>query len=150
MSTLRTARLPEVAEISRAKKGQIYPGGETLIVLSAAHGCDEMVKYHRDPGEISTRYAVVVPDERFDPEYFAIAVEKGLPEFIHKYLTTINLQFSALDFFKIEYHESREYQLEVVRAMREASKMIEAEEKEIQKLKELKSFYLSMMFPLTR
>lgn len=149
MSTLRTARLPEVAEISRAKKGQIYRGGETLITLSAVNGY-EMVKYHRDSGEISTRYAVVVPDERFDPEYFAIAVEKGFPEFIHKYLTTINLQFSALDFFKIEYHESREYQLEVVRAMREASKMIEAEEKEIQKLKELKSFYLSMMFPLTR
>lgn len=149
MSTLRTARLPEVAEISRAKKGQIYPGGETLITLSAVNGY-EMIKYHHDPSEISTRYAVVVPDERFDPEYFAIAVEKGLPEFIHKYLTTINLQISALDFFKIEYHESREYQLEVVRAMREASKMIEAEEKEIQKLKELKSFYLSMMFPLTR
>lgn len=147
MNTLKTARLPEVAEISRAKKGQIYPGGETLIELSATKGT---TKYHRDSGEISTRYAVVVPDERFDPEYFEIAVEKGLPEFIHKYLTTINLQFSALDFFKIEYHESREYQLEVVRAMREASKMIEAEEKEIQKLKELKSFYLSMMFPLTR
>lgn len=147
MSTLRMARLPEVAEISRAKKGQIYPGGETLIVLSAAHGCHEMVKYHGDPGEISTRYAVAVPDERFDPEYFFIAVTRGLPEFIHKYLTTINLQIDALKFFKVEYHDSREDQLRVVESIREADKMIEAKEREINALQELKRFYQAMMFP---
>lgn len=114
-----------------------------MIELSATKGA---VRYHSSSGLISTRYAVVTPKDMM-PEYFFIVVEMGLPEFIHKYLTTINLQVEALNHYKITYHESIEDQEQVIKVARMADKLIKAEEKEIRRLKELKSFYQATMFP---
>lgn len=58
-----------------------------------------------------------------------------------------NDDFNKLLGIKVEYHDSREDQLRVVESMREAEKMIEAKEREINALQDLKRFYQAMMFP---
>lgn len=80
------------------------------------------------------------------PEYLFLAIERGLPKFIHKYLTTINLQIDTLRRFKIEYHEDMEEQRKIVEMQRKVQEAIEAEEREIEKLKEIKSFYMKNLF----
>ena len=88
---------------------------------------------------------MVTPCDKFIPEYFFIVVERGLPEFIHKYLTTINLQVDTLNFYRISYHEDPEDQRMVVCAYDEVKQAIEEEERIIEALKELKKFYLNGM-----
>lgn len=88
---------------------------------------------------------MVTPGGDFIPEYFYIVVERGLPKFIHKYLTTMNLQIDALDFYKIRYHEDLEDQRKVVHAYEEAARAIEEEERIIKELQDLKKFYLDGM-----
>lgn len=141
---IKSAKLPEVVNIERAKTGMIYPGGETLIELSATKG---VVSYHYSEGLISTRYAVATPKDILLPEYFFIIVERGLPELIHRYLTTINLRVDALKDYRVEYHESKEEQRNVITTYKTASKLIAKEGREIERLKELKRFYLALMFP---
>lgn len=80
------------------------------------------------------------------PEYLHLIVERGLPKFIHKYLTTINLQIDTLNNFEIEYHKSVEEQRKVVEMQRKVQEAIEAEEREIEKLKAVKAFYVKNIF----
>ena len=80
------------------------------------------------------------------PEYLFLVIERGLPKFVHKYLTTINLQIDTLNNFEIEYHESVEEQRKIVEMQRKVQEAIEAEEREIEKLKAIKSFYMKNIF----
>lgn len=80
------------------------------------------------------------------PEYLFLVIERGLPKFIHKYLTTINLQIDTLRHFEIEYHEDVEEQRKIVEMQRKVQEAIEAEEREIEKLKAIKSFYMKNLF----
>lgn len=111
--------------------------------MSATKGA---VRFHSSEGEVSTRYAVVTSKKEVIPEYLFLVIERGLPKFIHKYLTTINLQIDTLRRFKIEYHEDMEEQRKIVEMQRKVQEVIEAEEKEIEKLKAIKAFYMRNLF----
>ena len=143
MKIIIEATLPQVATIERAKKGKRYPGRETLIELSGTRGA---ARFHSSEGEVSTRYAVITSKKEILPEYLFLVIERGLPKFIHKYLTTINLQIDTLNDFEIEYHESVEEQRKIVEMQRKVQDAIEAEEREIEKLKAIKSFYMKNLF----
>lgn len=143
MKRIIEATLPQVATIERAKKGKHYPGRETLIELSGTKGA---ARFHSSEGEVSTRYAVITSKKEILPEYLFLVIERGLPKFIHKYLTTINLQIDTLRHFEIEYHEDVEEQRKIVEMQRKVQEAIEAEEREIEKLKAIKSFYMKNLF----
>lgn len=136
-------KLSHVTTIERAKKGKRYPGRETLIELSGTKGA---ARFHSSEGEVSTRYAVITSKKEILPEYLFLVIERGLPKFVHKYLTTINLQIDTLNNFEIEYHESVEEQRKIVEMQRKVQEAIEAEEREIEKLKAIKSFYMKNLF----
>lgn len=111
--------------------------------MSATKGA---IRFHSSEGEVSTRYAVISSKKEILPEYLYLIIERGLPKFVHKYLTTINLQIDTLRHFEIEYHEDVEEQRKIVEMQRKVQEAIEAEEKEIEQLKAVKAFYMRNLF----
>lgn len=111
--------------------------------MSATKGA---ARFHSSEGEVSTRYAVITSKKEVLPEYLYLIIERGLPKFVHKYLTTLNLQIDTLRRFEIEYHEDMEEQRKIVEMQRKVQEAIEAEEREIEKLKAVKAFYMKNLF----
>lgn len=109
-------------------------------------GTKGAARFHSSEGEVSTRYAVVTSKKEVIPEYLFLVIERGLPKFVHKYLTTINLQLDTLRHFEIEYHEDVDEQRKIVDMQRKVQEAIEAEEREIEKLKAVKAFYMRNIF----
>lgn len=135
-------RVTDVATIERAKKGKIYPGGETLIGLSGTKG---NVIFHEKPGEVSSRYGVITPTDKYLPYYFFLCMERAFPEFIAKNLTTFNLQIETLSNYYVELHEEKESQQYVLDAMAICDESIENQQKIIDELKEMKKGGLQNM-----
>ena len=136
-------RLKDIAEVERARKGQIYPTGTVYVQVSATRGQLHILK---EPGEIEGKYATIIPKIRVYPLYFLIALERAMPRFLARYQTTINIQMENFEHFEIELHEDYETQMEIAEIMRQCDRVCENEEKIIEALKSSKKMALGTMF----
>ena len=105
-----------------------------------------MVDYLEAAGEVETRYAVIVPDQKqILSKYLHLVLEEAMPEFLHKHRTGINLQFAELDFLQIPICDIGQ-QKEIVKSISELEKEIRYEEQEIMQWKSFKKYMLEKMF----
>lgn len=116
-------KLPEVANIERAEKGKIYPKNSTLIQVSATRG---NVEYLKKDSEVDGRFAVVVPNEKINPKYLNIMVNRNIERFLSRYQSGLNIQIADLRHMEIEIHEKQD---EIARNI----EIIENEEEKIKK-----------------
>lgn len=106
---------------------------------------DEFVGQINKDAEIDSRFAVFEPKANLNAEYLRIAIERAFPEFLRRYRTTINLQFNTLRYFTIAWHQEKQAQEYVVKAIKAVDEEIEMIEKQIEQEKELKRWYLRKM-----
>lgn len=134
----------DVADIERALQGKIYPAGSTLIALSATRG---QVEYMPEAGYVETRYAVVVPKVVCVPYYLFLVIQEAFPEYLSKYMTGINLQFDNLKYLEVEWHKDVEAQAYISEMMRQADDAVDKVQQEIERLEDMKKFFLDRLFP---
>lgn len=129
-------KLPEVANIERAKSGETYPKGSTLIQVSATQG---NVEYLKKDSEVDGKFAVVVPNEKINPKYLNIMVNRNIGRFLSQYQSGLNIQIADLKHMEIEIHEKQD---EIARNIEIIEREEEKIEKEIEILQTTKSRFL--------
>lgn len=113
----RVVKLAEVADMERGVTGKTYPGGCTLIPLSAADYT--LIHYLEQPEAVSGRFAVVMPHETVYPPYLYVAILQAAEAFFITYQTGINLQMPILQrYFTIRYHDDLDTQKKIVDQVR--------------------------------
>lgn len=143
MSNYKFVYLNEIAEVKRATKGKIYKAGTIYIGLSATSG--EVCYLERD-GEIPTKYAAVEVDEEYNSFYIYNSILQFFPDFFAKWVTGMNLQFSALAHLEIGIHD-RKTQDEYAEMLKEADWLVYEHEHKVEYFKDMKKFYLAKLFP---
>lgn len=126
-------KLPEVANIERAKSGKIYPKGSTLIQISATQG---NVEYLKGDSEVDGRFAVITPNNRINPKYLNIMINRNIGRFLSQYQSGLNIQIADLKHMEIEIHEKQD---EIARNIEIIEREEERIEKEIEILQTIKS-----------
>ena len=133
---MTTYKLPEVATIERAKKGKIYPKNSTLIQVSATQG---NVEYLKEDSEVDGKFAVITPNNRINPKYLNIMVNRNIGRFLSRYQSGLNIQIADLKHMEIEIHEKQD---EIARNIEIIEREEEKIEKEIEILQTTKSRFL--------
>ena len=64
-----------------------------------------------------------------------------------RYRTTINLQIDVVSKFELDWHEEKEAQAYIVKAMKQIQREIELAEAQIEHEKNQKKYYLGNLFP---
>ena len=80
-------------------------------------------------------------------DYLFIAISRSFPKFLCRYRTTINLQIDVVSKFELDWHEEKEAQAYIVKAMKQIQREIELTEEQIEHEKNQKKYYLNNMFP---
>ncbi|MDD6447483.1 MAG: hypothetical protein PUF87_06350 [Ruminococcus sp.] len=135
--------ITEICDIEKAIVGKIYKEGTCYVKLSAV---DEFVGQINKPQEINNRFAVMEPIVPVNHKYLYIIICKAFPEFLHKYRTTINLQFETLKQLKVQYHSDREMQEKTVKLISTIDTEINSVKAEIEGIKKIKKWYTGKMF----
>lgn len=143
----KKCRLKEIAEISRAQSGKIYPAETNWIELSATKGRIGITK-KAEP--IESRNAVIVPKIEIDPWYLHLILGRSLGRFLSKYLTTINLQADAVGLLEIEYHTDIETQKKISESLKTIEERIDLEQRNLDFIQGLKKTMLDGMMVGTR
>lgn len=132
----------QVCIVERAVSGKKYKAGTCFIKLSAV---DEFVGQIKEAGNIDSRFAVFEPKKEVDCDYLYIAIKRVFPDFLRRYRTTINLQFSTLVNFILDWHDNEKDQRYIVEQIRMIDNEIEMIERQIDNEKQLKKWYLEKM-----
>lgn len=139
-----TVRLLDIATVERAKAGKTYPSGSTLIQVSATNG---QLKKLEEPTEVETKYAVIEPKgDAVSPDYLFWALGIAMPPFLARYQTTMNIQMGVFKHLRLEIHNERETQDEIVSLFSTVDKRVKDEEETISRLKDFKKWHLDTMF----
>lgn len=144
----RMRSIVEIATVERAVAKKIYPAGTTLIRMSAVKGYmeDTVLKYVEEPGEIDSKYCCIVPNENIiRPRVMFGLIGTVLDEYIHTYVSGINIQAKDFRFLEIPVAPMAE-QIELEKQLNR----LDEEEKQTQKLitalKDFKTIMLDHMF----
>ena len=129
-------KLPEVAIIERAKNGKKYPKGSTLIQVSATQG---NVEYLKEDSEVDGKFAVITPNNRINPKYLNIMVNRNIGRFLSRYQSGLNIQIADLKHMEIEIHEKQD---EIARNIEIIEREEERIEKEIEMLQTTRNRFL--------
>ena len=140
----KVINITEVCDFERAIDKKIYPAGSCYIKLSAV---DEFVGQIDESGHIDSRYCVFIPKGDINTDYLFIAISRNFPKFLCKYRTTINLQIDVVSKFELDWHEEKEAQRYIVKAMKQIQREIELTEMQIEYEKNQKKYYLGNLFP---
>ena len=143
MDNYKKYRLIDIADIERARNGQIYPKGTVFIQVSATNG---QIKMLDQAGPIETKYATIIPKQYIYPPYFKLALERMVPEFLSRYKSTLNIQMDDFKFFEVYIHEDPKRQIEIAQLMEQCDKAEETEQAIVDVLMEIKRLALSKMF----
>lgn len=135
-------QITEIGSLERAKSQKTYEAGSTLIALSATRG---QLEYLSETGTVSSRYAVLTPLPKYNRKYIYISMQEAFPEFIHRVMTGINLQFENLKEMQISVH-NRETQDYIVSQIEMVDAQMDMENIAIQAAKDIKKYFLDGMF----
>lgn len=140
----RIIKLYEVADMERGISGKAYTGGCTLIPLSAADYT--LIRYLKESGPVSNRFAVVMPHETVYPPYLYVAILQAAEAFFTVYQTGINLQMPVLQkFFRIRYHDDPVTQRQIADRIKLIEQSIQDVTHEIEIYQGMKKNLLSRM-----
>lgn len=100
MENIKRYKLKDVATIERAKKGQDYPRGATLIQVSATKG---QTIYHNG-GKVDGKFAVVhAKKESFlTDDFLYFYIKHAMPGYIYLVRVGLNIQITELELFPIK------------------------------------------------
>lgn len=138
---MTTYKLSEIATIVRARTGEIYPKGSTLIQVSATRGT---VGYLDKDSAVGEQYAVVTPSDKVNAKYLHSMIDKGIHKFLAKYQQGLNVPFESISLMQIDVykeHDTIGKNIEIIE--REEIKV----QKEIEILQAMKKRFLKDMFP---
>lgn len=137
-------KLPDVATYERAKKDKIYPKGCTLLQVSATKG--QLVYLHEDQA-VDSRYCVIEPDrDRVDAFFFYRILQKGMPEFLSKEQTGLNIKPQILDRFPVRYFTDMNVQKYISAEQFLYEMEMHHEQDQIEMLEHFKKYLLQVMF----
>jgi len=134
--------LKDVATIDRAKKGQIYSKGTTIIQVSATKG---QVIYLFKDSEVEPKYACIIPNNNVQGYYLFSLIKLKIDQFMEKNKTGINIQMNTFDEFPIKLHDY-ETQKIIGDVMMKFDSMEVKEKEIISKIKDIKKENLEKMF----
>ncbi len=95
---------------------------------------------------MESKYAVIVPRD-IDPYYLYLAMQAQIKAFMTRYQTTLNLQMDTLEHFTIDIDPDPKRQKAWAKTVMEMERQEERVQKEINQLKEAKTFFLANLFP---
>lgn len=139
----RTVKLYDLAILERAKEGQVYPAGSTLVQVSATNG---QTIYLEEATTVETKYVVVIPKVKIMPFYLHLIVEMAMPSFLHSYKSGLNLQVGSFGFMYVNYHTDLNTQLKIANDVRMMEDIAYKEQVSIESLKDIKGNMLNEMF----
>lgn len=142
ISNYKEFKLGDVAEYERAKEGQVYLKGSTLIQVSATSG---EVEYLEEDRQVEGKYVVVIPNNDINSRYFNIVVKRNIEHFRSKYQAGMNLQQNDIKHVPIQLHNRKTQDM-----IAEHVKLMEQEEettrKEIEILQTTKKRFTKDLF----
>lgn len=138
-----TVRLSEIAKWERAKAGKTYPEGCTLLQISATRG---QLVYQDHAGPVDSKYAVIEP-VGVSGFYLFCLLESQMPEFLKTHQTGLNIRPEVLNEMTVRHYPDPTIQTEIELRMRCKDKEIRLEEKQLEKLQQIKVFLLENCFP---
>lgn len=137
--------LPDLAKWERAKKNKIYPAGCTCLQVSATKG---QLAYLHEDSKVESKYCVIMPNaDKIEPFFLYRVIEAGMPEYLAKHQTGLNIKPEILKRFPVKWYEDRETQKYIAEEQYACEQKIANEEQILEQLKELKKWMLSVMFP---
>lgn len=141
--------LTDIADVDRAQKGKIYPAGTIYVQVSATPKyTDEIWHILKQSGELSGKYAVIIPKIELIPAYLVLALTRSTAEWQAQYIgDAINISMDLFKELKIIYHPDILAQDGILQKISIVDKAIEAESQQVELNKEAKSFFLQTMFP---
>lgn len=134
--------MTDVATFERSTGG-VYPAGSIITQISATKGqtyflaSEQMVEKH---------YAVILPRDVVEPKYLYYSILEGLPEFLAKNQTGLNLQMGALNDLVVKVDFDLDRQQEQVSQLELFEKAIELAELELVQMRDFKASCLGKMF----
>ena len=134
-------KLKEIAQIERAKKGNIYPAGTIAIQISATKG---QVIYHDKETEIESHYVAIISNE-VNKKYLYIMLKNGIEQFLLKYQNGLNLIAEDIGLFEIEILDETKQKI-ISDIYFSLEQEVENTKKEIENLKQMKKRFSKDMF----
>lgn len=141
----------DVCSIERSKSGKIYTDA-IAIPLSAVDGSRAGILGNRmhligSPEQIDTDkgLGIIAVRNGYDVEYLYYILQDTLQDFLVRYQCGININPEIFKFYEIDVHNDIETQKYVAAIMRQMEYKKEQENKIINKLKNIKQYYLENM-----
>lgn len=138
----RKVKLYDVATFERSKKDKIYPGGCTLIQVSATRG---QMEYMGEPGTVESKNGVIEP-KGIRGGYLFQVLGMVMPQFLERYQTGLNINPEIFKHLEFEIHEDEKTQQAVEEIMSGVQNNIESIQREIRDWKDVKKDSLDNMF----
>ena len=135
-------KLTKVATYERANEGKTYPEGSTIVQISATQG--QVFYLHKDQ-PVESKYMVITPKD-IEPFYLYIVIKKGMPKFVSRYQTGLNIQADAFKLMTIDVHTERATQDFIADQMQRLEKTEKNIEITIEKAQRFKRKMLQDMF----
>lgn len=137
-------KLPDVATYERSKKGKVYPKGCTLLQVSATKG--QLIYLYKDQ-TVESKYCVINPDRNIvDPFFFYSILQKGMPEFLSKEQTGLNIKPQILDRYPVQYFADMSIQKYIAAEQYLYEMEMRFEQEQIDMMMQFKKYLLQKMF----
>lgn len=96
---------------------------------------------------VESRYACVIPHDLTECDYFYTVLQFAVDEFETKFVTGINLQMPIFEkHFTVQWHIDETTRKVLQQSLELISKQEEIVERQINRMKEVKSYYLDKLF----
>lgn len=138
-------RLTDIATVEMAKPDKVYPAGTICVPLSAySRGA---IYQLGEATSVGGRYACVIPHDLTECDYFYTALQLSVGEFESKFVTGINIQMPIFEkHFTIQWHTDETTRKVLQQPLSLISKQEEIVERQINRMKEVKTYYLDKLF----
>ena len=140
--------LTDIAEVKRAKKGEVLPKGTLYVQVSACKKSNyEIWNVTVEDGSLESKYAYLKPKVEWNPVYMQEVLNAHAPKFMERYVgKNINISMDLFKFYKIDYHWERNMQNEIADGLMLLRNAIFETEEKIQNCEKLKEWGLRYMF----
>lgn|SRR5574344_132716 len=142
----------QVCDIERSKKNKLYSNA-IAIPLSAVDGSRGDILENRmflikQPQIIDSEkgLGVITAHDGYDVEYLFYILKQTLQNFLEKYQCGININPEIFSFYKLDLHNDLETQKYIASLMNQFEEKQKRENEIINKLQNIKQYYLDNMF----
>lgn len=138
--------LSTVADFENAKASKKYKEGSFLVPVSACIRRPIIELKEEQEVDAEASYVIVTPKVEYNSKYIFIAFTKQWEKFKVMYMENINMPYSAFKEMYLQIHKDRATQDLIAKQFELLENEIEATEREIEHIKNVKKFSLKHMF----